>query len=105
MRHLGHHQRFPSMIKEFDSEVAGSSQKHTTNPTKTKNPNYQERGDGLKVEELDIDFRVPILSHAVVKQAENFCVCELVKKIESHPHRGAPQADFAAEQRLQPIQQ
>ena len=41
------------------------------------------------VEELDIDFRVPGLSHAVAKEAEHFRVQELVKKIESHPHREA----------------
>ena len=34
------------------------------------------------------------LPHAVVKQAENFRVRELVTKIESHHHRGALQADF-----------
>ena len=34
-------------------------------------------------EEIDIDFRVSGLPHAVVKQAENFRVRELVKKIES----------------------
>ena len=45
-------------------------------------------------EEIDIDFRVSGLPHAVVKQAENFRVRELVKKIESHPHRRALQADF-----------
>ena len=45
-------------------------------------------------EEIDIDFRVSGLPHAVVKQAENFRVRELVKKIESHPHREALQADF-----------
>ena len=45
-----------------------------------------------QLEEIDIDFRVPGLSHAVVKEAENFRVQELVKKIESHPHRGAFQA-------------
>ena len=33
-------------------------------------------------EEIDIDFRVSGLPHAVVKQAENFRVRELVKKIE-----------------------
>ena len=42
-------------------------------------------------EEIDIDFRVSGLPHAVVKQAENFRFRELVKKIESHPHREAPQ--------------
>ena len=40
-------------------------------------------------EEIDIDFRVSGLPHAVVKQAENFRVRELVKKTESHPHREA----------------
>ena len=45
------------------------------------------------MEEHDIDFRVPGLSHAVVKEAEHFRVQELVKKIESHPHREVLQAD------------
>ena len=45
-------------------------------------------------EEIDIDFRVSGLPHAVVKQAENFRVRELVKKIESHLHREAFQADL-----------
>ena len=44
-----------------------------------------------QVEEIDIDFRVPGLSHEVVKEAENLRVRELVKKIESHPHREALQ--------------
>ena len=45
-------------------------------------------------EEIDIDFRVSGLPRAAVKQAENFRVRELVKKIESHPHREALQADL-----------
>ena len=47
-----------------------------------------------QLEEIDIDFAVPGLSHAVVKEAENLRVQELVKKIESHPHREALQADL-----------
>ena len=47
-----------------------------------------------ELEEIDIDFRVSGLPHAVVKQAENFRVRELVKKIESHPHRAALQVDL-----------
>ena len=47
-----------------------------------------------QLEEIDIDSRVPGLSHAVVKEAENLRVQELVKKIESHPHREALQADL-----------
>ena len=34
------------------------------------------------------------LPHAVVKQAENSRVRELVKKIENHPHRQDLQADL-----------
>ena len=45
-------------------------------------------------EDIDIDLRVSGLPHAVVKQAENFRVRELVKKIESQPHRRALQADL-----------
>ena len=53
-----------------------------------------EQPPGLftQCEDIDIDFRVSGLPHAVVKQAENFRVRELVKKIESHPHRRALQA-------------
>ena len=43
---------------------------------------------------MDIDFRVSGLPHAVVKQAENSRVRELVKKIESHLHRQHLQADL-----------
>ena len=45
-------------------------------------------------EEHKIDFRVPGLSHAVVKEAEHLRVQELVKRIENHPHREALQGDL-----------
>ena len=48
----------------------------------------------VKVEEHDIDFRVPGLSHAVAKEAEHLRVQELVKKIENLPHQEALQADL-----------
>ena len=43
---------------------------------------------------FEIDFRVPGLSHAVVKEAEHLRVQELVKKIEHHPHRESLHADL-----------
>ena len=43
---------------------------------------------------VDIDFRVSGLPHAVARQAANSRVRELVKKIESHPHRQDLQADL-----------
>ena len=48
----------------------------------------------LQLEEVDIDFGVSGLPHAVVKQAENSPVRELEKEIESHPHRQDLQADL-----------
>ena len=56
--------------------------------------NEQPPGLFAQCEDIDIDFRVPGLLHAVVKQAENFRVRELVKKIENHPHRRALPADL-----------
>ena len=63
---------------------------------RTRRPVESEQSVGLftQREERDIDFRVSGLPRAVVKQAENFRVRELVKKIESHPHRQALQADL-----------
>ena len=63
---------------------------------RTERPVESEQPPGLftQLEETDIDFRVSGLPHAVVKQAENFRVRELVKKIESHPHREPLQADL-----------
>ena len=108
-------------MNELDSEVAGSSKDTQRIQPTPKNPiiKYGETrrwirihkklrvdtykieeedqtttGRPVKVEEHDIDFRVPGLSHAVVKEAEHLRVQEFVKKIESHPHREALQADL-----------
>ena len=45
-------------------------------------------------EEHRIDFRVPGLSHSVVKEAEHLRVKALVRRIETHPHRAALHADL-----------
>ena len=60
---------------------------------RTGRPVESEQPIGLLTqrEEIDIDFRVSGLQDTVVKQAENFRVRELVKKIETHPHRQAIQ--------------
>ena len=57
----------------------------------------------MQNEDIDIDFRVSGLPHSVVKQAENSRVRELVKKIESHPHRRALQADLQQNNACNPI--
>ena len=53
--------------------------------------------------EVDIDFRVSGLPHAVVKQAENSGVREHVKKIENHPHRQDLQADLQQSNAYNPV--
>ena len=45
-------------------------------------------------EEHKIDFRVPGLSHSIAKEAEHLRVQELVKRIETHPHRAALHAEL-----------
>ena len=54
----------------------------------------QQEGSPSMFNEVDIDFRISGLPHSVVKQAENFRVRELVKKMESYPHRQEIQADL-----------
>ena len=75
--------------KDADENVDGD-QIRTGRPVRSG----QSIGLFTQREEIDIDFRVSGLPHAVVKEAENFRVRELVKKIESHPHREALQADL-----------
>ena len=67
-------------------------------PLKVNNPSVCSQR-----EEIHTDFRVSGLPHAVVKQAENFRVRELAKKIESHPRRQALQADFKQNNAYNPL--
>ena len=75
--------------KDADQDV-GADHVRTVRPVKSG----QSIGFFTQREEIDIDFRVSGLPHAAVKQAENLCVRELVKKIESHPYRETLQADL-----------
>ena len=89
--------------KELGSEVARQAEvKQPTQPNPNSDNDRTERpvvigqpiGSSTPFDEVDIDFWVSGLQHAVVKQAENSRVRELVKKIESHPHRQDLQADL-----------
>ena len=54
----------------------------TAKPVVCRDANHERS----MLNEVDIDFRIPGLPHSVVKQADNYRVRELVKKIENHPH-------------------
>ena len=53
--------------------------------------------------EVNIDFRILGLPHSAVKKAENSRVRELVKKMENHPHRHAPQRDLQQKKAYNPL--
>ena len=63
----------------------------------------QPTRSSTQLEEMDIDFGVSGLPHAVVKQTENSRVRELVKMIESHPHRQDLQANLQQSNAYKPI--
>ena len=62
----------------------------TVKPVVCRDKNHEQS----MLNEVDIDFRIRGLPHSVVKQAENYRVRELVKKIENHPHRQSLQRDL-----------
>ena len=53
--------------------------------------------------EVNVDFRIPVLPHSVVKHAESSRVRELVKKIENHPDRHALHQDLRQNKAYNPI--
>ena len=53
--------------------------------------------------EVNMDFRIPMLPHSVVKHAQSTSVRELVQKIENHPDRHALQQDLRQNQAYNPF--
>ena len=80
------------LTKEVEKDVLFGCE--STNSSTETLVSGQPTGLFTQCEEIDIDFRVSGLPHAVVKEAENFRYPEIVKKIESHPHREAFHADL-----------
>ena len=92
-----------SMPVEFVDKSVDKDENVDADQTRTERPVGGQQSTQL--EEIDIDFRVPGLSHAVVKEAEHLRVQELVKKIENHPHGEALQAELQQNNVYKPIQQ
>ena len=53
--------------------------------------------------EVNIDFRIPGLSHYVVKHVQSASVREFIQKIENHPDRHALQQDLRQNQAQNPF--
>ena len=56
-----------------------------------------------RLNEVNMDFRIPGLPHSVVKHAQSTSVRELVKKIENHPDRHPLQQDLRQNQAYNPF--
>ena len=84
----------PVSVERLDKDKDADGNVDTDQISTVRLVSGQSIGLFTQREEIDIDVRVSGLPHAVVKHAENFRVRELVKKIESHPHREALQADL-----------
>ena len=66
----------------------------TEKPVVCRDTNHEQGHEQSMLNEVDIDFRIRGLPHSVVKEAENYRVRELVKKIENHPDRQSLQRDL-----------
>ena len=66
----------------------------TGRPVVCRDASHEQGHEQPKLNEVDTDFRIPGLPHSVVKQAENYRVRDLVKKIDNHPHRQSLQIDL-----------
>ena len=75
----------------------------TVKPNVCRDASHEQGHEQSMFNEVDIDFRIPGLPHPVVKQAENSRVCELVKKIDNHPHRQSLQRDLQQNKAYNPF--
>ena len=73
-------------VESFDKDKDADENVDADQSSTGKPVSGQSIGLFTQREEIDIHFRVSGLPHAVVKQAENFRVRELVNQIESHLH-------------------
>ena len=76
-----------------------------TNPDRTGKPVgcRDANHERSMLNEADIDLRIHGFPHSVVKQVDNYCVRELVKKIENHPHRQSSSTRSTTKQSLQTV--
>ena len=75
----------------------------TVKPVVCRETDHEPDHEHSILNEVDIDIRIPGLPHSVVKQADNYRVRELVKKIENHPHRQSLQRDLQQNKAYNPL--
>ena len=75
----------PVSVERFDKDKDAGENVDADQTRTGRLVSGQPTGLFTQCEDIDIDFRVSGLPHAVVKQAENFRVREIVKKIGESP--------------------
>ena len=87
------------------SNLANPNPNHdrTEKPVVCRDVSHAQGHEQSMLNEIDTDFRILGLPHSVVKQAENYRVRELVKKIENHPHRQSLQRDLQQNKAYNPF--
>ena len=78
----------------FSRDSTNFNVEDETNHDRTARPVVCSQSERSMLNEVDIDFRILGFAHSVVKQADNYRVRELVKKMENHPHRQSLQRDL-----------
>ena len=74
----------------------------TGQPIVCRDASHEPGNEQSMLNEVNIEFRIPGLPHSVVKQADNYRVRELVKKIENH-HRHSLQRDLQQNEAYNPF--
>ena len=64
---------------------------------------HDENHEPMMVNKADMDFRIPVLPHSVVKHTQRTIVRELIQKIKNHPVRHALQKDLHQNQSFNPF--
>ena len=63
---------------------------------------HDDHHEPTMVNEADIDFKIPGLPHATVKQLHSASVREFIQKIQNHQNRDALQRDLQQSQSFNP---
>ena len=109
--------RAPSTLSSSASESPGKKSYESQSPCNAKAEKYDRTvkpvvdrdtchepgNEQSMLNEVDIDFRKPGLPHSVVKQADDYRVRELIRKIENHPHKQSLQRDLQQNEAYNPF--
>ena len=93
-----------SKSSQLNQPIPNPSHDRTGQPVVGRDASHEPGNEQSMLNEVDIDFRIPGLPHAVVKQAESSHVRELVKEDREPPTPTCSSTRSTTKQSLQPVQ-